>query len=78
MCVHVFCVPGKMPHDALLWVEHLNSHACVYVDAALLASGRLTAAAVKSINEALGTAAPGLTLDSAAPCHRPLLHAVAG
>ncbi|OLZ72520.1 hypothetical protein AVW11_03770 [Streptomyces amritsarensis] len=67
-----------MPNDALVWVDHCSSHTCVYVDPGLFKAGRLTPAALAVIDEALGVRTPGLTLKSAAPCQRPLLHAVAG
>lgn len=78
MCVHVFRVPGKMPHGTLVWVDRQNLHTCVFVDLRLFARGRLTDEAVSLINEALAVQIPGVTLQSAPPCKRPVLHAVAG
>lgn len=68
MCVHVYCAE-RMPNSTLVWVDRRPGHLCVFADGSLAtATGELTRAGVRVVNDALAAVPGAPSLESAKPC----------
>ena len=73
MCVHVVCA-DELPGNTLVWARPQPVHIVVYIDSSLAAGpGVLTAEGIDLINASLAVLPGSPSLDSAKPCHEPLL-----